>query len=132
MYLTAWIETPISTLIWHLEWFAFNAKDRHGVAKDGPYQDFPKKFSFDTKTKTWKLRTKSTPAIGHMYFLSPAQGERFYLRLLLTAVPGATSFKFLQTHNGREVDSFKTACLQCGLLENNTCRPAQLSEHCLL
>ena len=101
------------------EWFAFNAKDQQGVAKDVLYQDFPKKFSFDTKTKTWKLRTRSAPAIGRMYFASPTQGERFYLRLLLTAVPGATSFKFLRTFNGQELDSFKSACLQCGLLEND-------------
>ena len=101
------------------EWFAFNAKDQQGVAKDVLYQDFPKKFSFDTKTKTWKLRTRSAPAIGHMYFASPTQGERFYLRLLLTAVPGATSFQFLRTFNGQELDSFKSACLQRGLLEND-------------
>jgi len=99
------------------EWFAFNAKDQHGVAKDILYQDFPKKFSVDKKTKTWKERTRSASAIGRMYFASPAQGEHFYLRLLLTAVPGTTSFQFLCTFNREQVDSFRTACVQRGLLE---------------
>jgi len=89
------------------------------VAKDILYQDFPKKFSFDKKTKTWKERTRSAPAIGRMYFASPAQGECFYLRLLLTAVPGTTSFQFLCTFNREQVDSFRTARVQHGLLEDD-------------
>jgi len=54
-----------------------------------------------------------------MYFASPAQGKHFYLRLLLTAVPGATSFQFLHTFNGEQVDFFRTACVQHGLLEDD-------------
>src|SRR5687767_670667 len=54
-----------------------------------------------------------------MYFASPSQGERFYLRLLLTAVPGATSFEFLRTVDGVICATFKEACLARGLLEND-------------
>lgn len=54
-----------------------------------------------------------------MYFASPTQGQRFYLRLLLTAVPGATSFEFLQTFEDRLYPTFKDACLAQGLLEND-------------
>ena len=35
-----------------------------------------------------------------MYFVTVKAGERFYLRLLLTAVKGATSFEDLQIYNG--------------------------------
>ena len=54
-----------------------------------------------------------------MYFASPAQGERFYLRLLLTAVTGATSFLDLYTFDNVVYDTFREACLARGLLESD-------------
>ena len=54
-----------------------------------------------------------------MYFASPAQGERFYLRLLLTRVTGATSFSNLRTVNNIQYDTYKEACHALGLLEND-------------
>ena len=58
-------------------------------------------------------------AIGRMFFASPAQGEQFYLRFLLTTVTGATSFANLQTVNNIQYDTYKEACLALGLLEND-------------
>ena len=54
-----------------------------------------------------------------MYFASPAQGERFYLRMMLTAVPGATPFINLRTVDGVDCQTYKAACLARGLLEND-------------
>ena len=53
------------------------------------YQDFPSHFVW-TRTK-WKIRQRGR-AIGRMYSVSPAAGERFYLRLLLTVVKGEYYF----------------------------------------
>lgn len=54
-----------------------------------------------------------------MYFASPNSGERFYLRLLLTVVRGPTSFDWLRTVNNVMHDTFKSACVARGLLEDD-------------
>lgn len=54
-----------------------------------------------------------------MYFVSPTAGEQFYLRTLLTVVRGATSFEDLRTFNGQLCPSFRDACLQRGLLDDD-------------
>ncbi|KAG5730839.1 hypothetical protein E4T56_gene6402, partial [Termitomyces sp. T112] len=59
---------------------------------------FPTKFVYEASKRTWKERQRGT-AIGRMYFASPQQGERFYLRMLLTVVTNATSWADLRTVN---------------------------------
>ena len=54
-----------------------------------------------------------------MYFASPSSGERFYLRLLLTVVVGATSFTHLRTVNNIHHNTYKEACFALGLLEDD-------------
>ena len=54
-----------------------------------------------------------------MYYCSPTAGERFYLRLLLTAVRGATSFEHLRTVAGTLYPTFQAACVALGLLEDD-------------
>jgi hypothetical protein len=55
-------------------------------------------------------------AIGHMYYAHPTLGERYYLRMLLNCVKGATSYKHLRTVDGRKHNTFKDACIAMGLL----------------
>ena len=83
-------ETPLTA------WFKINQSNPQ--ARDTTYQNFPKTWVYNPKTKAWKER-RQNQAIGRMYFASPNSGERFYLRLLLTVVPGATSFANLRTVN---------------------------------
>ena len=54
-----------------------------------------------------------------MYYVSPTAGERFFLRVLLTAVRGATSFDDLRTVNGVQHPDFKSACVALGLLDSD-------------
>ena len=91
---------------------AFFEANREGLpeAKDTLYQDFPHKFVFDKKKKKWTVRKKGT-AIGQMYFSVPSQGERFYLRTLLTVVKGPESFEDLRTYNGILYNTYKEACM---------------------
>ena len=49
-------------------------------------------------------------------FVSPAEGERYYLRMLLTHVPGATSYENIRTVNNIIYKTFKEAAVAHGLL----------------
>ncbi|XP_068328165.1 ATP-dependent DNA helicase PIF1-like [Pyrus communis] len=57
--------------------------------------------------------------IGRIYAVSPAEGEKFYLRILLNHVRGPTSFTNLRTVNGVLHPTFKQAAEQQGLLERD-------------
>ena len=54
-----------------------------------------------------------------MYYCNPVAGERFYLRLLLTAVRGPTSFEHLRTVAGTLYPTFQAACVALGLLNDD-------------
>ncbi len=58
-------------------------------------------------------------AIGRMYYAHPTSGERYYLRMFLNCVKGATSDEHLRTVDGTKHDTFKDACIAMGLLEDD-------------
>lgn len=89
------------------------------VAQTLLYQQFPQEFVWIKKDTKWQLRRRGGFSIGRMYFAGPAAGERFYLRTLLTVVPGATSFEDLRTVDGVVCPTFQAACLARGLLEDD-------------
>ncbi len=64
------------------------------------------------------MRKKSF-AIGRIYYAHPTLGERYYLRMLLNCVKGATSYKHLRTVDGTKHETFKDACIVMGLLADN-------------
>ena len=55
-----------------------------------------------------------------MYHCNLFNGERYYLRLLLTVVRGPQSFEALRTINGDLYPTFKAACIALGLLEDDS------------
>jgi hypothetical protein len=63
--------------------------------------------------------------VGRMYFVQPSEGKRYYLRVLLTHIAGATCFKDLKTthwpHTPTTVvhPTFKAACFARGLLQDD-------------
>ena len=83
------------------------------------YQDFPTRMTYDKRTRQWKVRKSRFSTIGRMVYVSPSGGERFFLRMLLTAVRGAISFDDLRTVNGVLHPDFKSACVALGLLESD-------------
>ena len=97
-------------------WFKINQSNPD--ARNTTYQNFPKTWVYDNKKKAWKPRQRGQ-AIGRMYFASPSSGERFYLQLLLTVIPGATSFAHLRTVNNVPHNTFKEACFALGLLQDD-------------
>ena len=56
------------------------------------YQEFPMLMTWNARGHNGILRKVRFSAMGRMIYISPAAGERFYLRLLLTAISDATSF----------------------------------------
>ncbi|KAG0560756.1 hypothetical protein KC19_9G010700 [Ceratodon purpureus] len=79
------------------EFFRMCATDEN--ARRLTYQEFPQHYVWKQQESTWKIRERGF-AIGRLYFARPAEGERFYLRLLLTTITGPRSFEDLRTVNG--------------------------------
>ena len=57
--------------------------------------------------------------MGRIYIVSPFDGEKFNLRVLLNHVKGPTGFDNLLTVNGITYPTFKQAAKQRGLPEND-------------
>jgi hypothetical protein len=66
-----------------------------------------------------------------MYFVHPAAGERFFLRLLLIVVPGATSFEHFRTVDDIEHSTFQVACKALGLLQDDAEWDTCMREACI-
>ena len=108
-------EAAKSMLMAFFEW-------NRGLAADAPrwrYSEMPTYCVWLPKSRKWKIRERRREAIGRMYHCSPNQGERFYLRLLLTVKAGPTGFEDLRTVDGHEYPTFKAACEAMGLLEDD-------------
>jgi len=100
-----------------MSWFTYNQEHQDG--RQYLYQQFPQYFVFKDQDKRWHPRKRGF-AIGRMYHCNPLQGERFYPRLLLTVVLGATSFDNLRTINSQTYATFQQACLALGIIQDDT------------
>jgi hypothetical protein len=71
-------------------WFKLNESDP--LANDFLYHEIPKYYSWKKEITTWSKRVDGyvdvDKVIGRMYVVSPKEGERYYLRLLLLKVKG--------------------------------------------
>jgi len=99
-----------------IEWFKTNQESE--VARSFTFDQFPQQWVWNRKLKRWTMRKRGF-AIGRMYYAHPTSGERYYLRMLLNCVKGATSYEHLRTVDGKEHNTFKDACIIMGLLVDN-------------
>ncbi|XP_024156320.1 ATP-dependent DNA helicase PIF2-like [Rosa chinensis] len=76
------------------------------------YREFPERFRWIGKHKTWEERQTNQKVIGRIYTVSPSEGEKFYLRVLLNHVRGPTSYEDLRTVDGISQPTFKKAAEQ--------------------
>lgn len=84
------------------------------------YHNFPEFFTWNPSSSSWTPR-KSGFVIGRLYSANPAEGERYYLRILLHHLAGLTSFDdILKLPNGTRADTFKAAAIALGLLEDDS------------
>jgi hypothetical protein len=101
------------------------------------YPDYPEIAMWSKPKKAWHLRKRVVGRRGagrnnhvtlgtmrRMYFVQASEGERYYLRVLLTHVVGATCFEdFRTTHRPHTPTivvhgTFKATCLARGLLQD--------------
>jgi ATP-dependent DNA helicase PIF1 len=95
----------------------FEANRLYEEARGILYRDFPEWYTLQ-QGKVWQRRKRNTGGqVGRIVFAHPAEGERFYLRLLLNHVMGATSYADLRTVDGDTLPSFREAAQMRGLLE---------------
>ena len=77
------------------------------------YPDFPKYYVWNKSQKIWTNRVrKGKSNIGRIYIVNPSEGEKYYLRMLLYHVSGATSFKELRSFNGIDQLTFKNTAIK--------------------
>jgi len=97
------------------DWFALNARDSN--AKKYLYYQIPNHYVFN---KQWTPRKQGgDQVIGRMYSVSPIEGERYFLRLLLLHVRGAVSYENLQCVDGVQYSSFRETAEALGLLASD-------------
>ncbi len=82
------------------------------------FDQFFQQWVWNRKLKQWTMRKRGF-TINRMYYAHPTLGERYYLRMLLNCVKGATSYERLRIMDGTEHDTFKDACIAMGLLAND-------------
>nr|XP_017237579.1 PREDICTED: uncharacterized protein LOC108210701 [Daucus carota subsp. sativus] len=96
----------------------FQANREYPWARDLYYQEFPGSFVWDANSTRWTPR-KQGFVVGRMNSTYASSGDLFYLRMILTRVKGAMSFRDLRTVNGQVYKTFKDTCNALGLLEND-------------
>ena len=101
-------------------WFDVNSKNHS--AREHLYHAIPTSYTWNQSGRIWKPRRRmawSHKVIGRIHGANPAEGERYYLHLLLLHVPGATSFHNLRTVNGICHETFRAAAEAVGLIDSD-------------
>lgn len=96
----------------------FIANKNIPAAREYTYQEFPKGFTWQPRSTSWKMRKRGI-VVGRLTEVHASSGDAFYLRMLLLRTKGATSFTDLRTVNGQVYNSFKETCDALGLLKDD-------------
>lgn len=97
-------------------YFELNNSDPN--ARQYTYDEIPRHYVWDDGERRWKSRKKGFQ-IGRLSYAHHTSGELWYLRLLLTKVRGPTSFNCVRTVDGVHYSTFREACHQYGLLDDD-------------
>ncbi|RCV25517.1 hypothetical protein SETIT_5G173100v2 [Setaria italica] len=93
------------------------------------YRDFPEHYTWESNGKFWKPRKNAIYQVGRLVSAHPAEGERYFLRVLLNHVAGATSYRDLRTVDGVLLPSFREAAERRGLIEEDNTLDECLTEN---
>uniref|UniRef100_A0A453ESA5 ATP-dependent DNA helicase n=1 Tax=Aegilops tauschii subsp. strangulata TaxID=200361 RepID=A0A453ESA5_AEGTS len=96
----------------------FEANNLYEKARGILYRDFPEYYTWQRRGKSWQERKRAAVfQVGRIVSAHPAEGERYYLRVLLNHVTGATSYEDLRTVDGQVMPTFREAAEKRGLIE---------------
>ncbi|XP_073362511.1 uncharacterized protein [Aegilops tauschii subsp. strangulata] len=96
----------------------FEANSLHEKARGILYRDFQEYYTWQRQGKFWQERKRAAVfQVGRMVSAHPAEGEQYYLRVLLNHVTGATSYEDLRTVHGQVMPTFCEAAEKRGLIE---------------
>ncbi|XP_074326495.1 uncharacterized protein LOC141664440 [Apium graveolens] len=96
--------------------FLLNTVDH--LAMNYTYDEIPQHYVWDDKGRQWNKRKRGRQ-IGRLCSAHHSSGEPLFLRLLLTKVKGPTSFEDIMIVNGMRFTTFKDACKEYGLLDDD-------------
>ncbi|XP_071741246.1 uncharacterized protein [Rutidosis leptorrhynchoides] len=111
------LDNPSVNISQFLQWMKMN--ETNNDAKQLTYVEFPTKFVWNKDTRLWSPRKVFTGSIGRIHHVSPQTGELFFLRILLNKVKGPTCYEDIRTVNGIVCPTFKAACYEMGLLDDD-------------
>ncbi|KAG5564858.1 hypothetical protein RHGRI_000901 [Rhododendron griersonianum] len=111
------------------QFFWMNAHDKKAKALKLLYRDFPQHFVWNSPSKSWTER-KQQEVVGRIITANPSEGERYYLRLLLTYILAPTSYAYLRTVNGVTFESYREAAISHGLLQDDKSNEKCMEEAC--
>ena len=77
------------------EYFSKNHEDR--TTRKILYREFPKHYRWIKGKKVRQIRKQTLGQIGRIVYANLAEGERYFLRVLLNHVRGATLYEDLRT-----------------------------------
>ena len=98
-------------------WFELNRNDKN--ARQHLYHQVPNYYKFKDNIWSKRKRGHDSSVIGRIYNVSISEGDKYYLRVLLLHVRGATSYAHLRTVNGIQHETFKQAAQALGLLRDD-------------
>ncbi|XP_029144547.1 uncharacterized protein [Arachis hypogaea] len=101
------------------EFFALN-REEDQQSRHLLYREIPEYYTWHNKEKEWRRCKTQRRSIGRIYTVSPSEGEKFYLRILLSNVRGPISWDDLLIVNGIQYSSFKQSAQHRGLLESDS------------
>ncbi|XP_021757467.1 uncharacterized protein LOC110722506 [Chenopodium quinoa] len=110
------------------EFFAMNAADERGLGY--LYGEFCEHYTWHQGDKKWKRRVQNRISVGRLAFVFPAEGERFFLRLLLLNVRSPKSFEDLRTVDSCLYSTFQEDALKRGLIEDDDAANSTMAEAC--
>jgi hypothetical protein len=96
-----------------LAWFDANKK--YPEARDLTYGQFSSKFVWKKDKRVWSPRQRGF-SIGRIHYVPLGSGEKFYLRILLNYIKGATSYDDIENVWYK---TFKNVCYAMRLLDDD-------------
>jgi hypothetical protein len=99
----------------------FEANMLHDKARGILYNHFPKYFTWQKQGKFWQDRKQVVACqVGRIVSAHLAEGEQYYLRVLLNHVTGATCYEDLRIVDGQIMPTFQEAAEKRDLLRKTT------------